>query len=44
MKKNGETRLKHWEKPGKSFYLYDKNGDKIYESEKEFTDHKQEYS
>lgn len=25
----------------KLFYLYDENGDRIYETEKEFTEHKQ---
>lgn len=42
MTKKREIRLKHWEKPGKYLYLYNEKGEKIYGSEKVFTDHKQE--
>ncbi len=39
MPKLGNVRLKHWEKPEpKYFYLYDENGEKIYESQREFSD------
>ncbi len=37
MRKKGEIILKHWEKHRKYFYLYDENGEKIYESMKEFS-------